>query len=293
MDIGFIGLGRMGAGMAGRLIKAGHRVSVYNRTPEKVRPLVEMGAQQAADVAQACRAGCVVTMLSDDPAVEAMALGEHGVVKSTPRGGLHISSSTISPALSKRLARAHAEAGQLFVAAPVIGRPDVAAAGKLFVLAAGEPAAIEKARPALDSLGQRTFPLPGPAENANLIKLSCNFLIAAVIEGLGEALALVGKGGVDPKQYIEILTSSLFDVPVYKIYGSALAARAFEPPGFSAPLGAKDIRLALAAADDLRVPLPLASLLRDRFLTLFANGGDNLDWAAIGALAAKDAGLPA
>jgi 3-hydroxyisobutyrate dehydrogenase-like beta-hydroxyacid dehydrogenase len=175
----------------------------------------------------------------------------------------------------------------------VFGRPDVAAAGRLFVLAAVEPAAVETATPLLEAIGQKTFIVSDTPEAANLVKLSGNFLIASMIESLGEALALVAKGGVDQRRYLEILTSTLFDVPVYKTYGGLIASGRFEPAGFAAPLGHKDIRLALAAAEGLRVPMPLASLLHDRFLTLLAHGGDNLDWSAIGRLPAMDARLPA
>ena len=185
---------------------------------------------------------------------------------------------------------AHAKAGQPFVAAPVFGRPDVAAAGQLFVIAAGGRDTLDAVAPLFDAIGQKTFVVSGTPKAANLVKLSGNFLIASVIESLGEAMALVGKGGVDRRQYLDILTSTLFDAPVYKTYGGLIADGTFEPAGFAAPLGYKDIRLTLAAAEDLRVPLPLASLLRDRFLTLLAYGGDKLDWSAIGQLAAKDAG---
>jgi 3-hydroxyisobutyrate dehydrogenase-like beta-hydroxyacid dehydrogenase len=291
MDIGFIGLGRMGAGMAANLAKAGHRVLAYNRTPEKARALAGHGVQPAASVADACRGQAVFTMLADDAAAESLVLGVGGVAASLRRGALHVSSSTISPALAKRMAAAHAEAGQLFASAPVLGRPDAAAAAKLFVLAAGEAEAVAAARPLLDAVGQKTFVISGPPEAANLVKLSGNFLIAATIEALGEALALVEKGGVDKRQYLDFLTSTLFNAPIYKTYGAALVDGAFEPPGFAALLGAKDIRLTLAAAEDLRAPLPIASLLRDRFLSLLAHGGDQLDWSAVGSLAAKDAGL--
>jgi 3-hydroxyisobutyrate dehydrogenase-like beta-hydroxyacid dehydrogenase len=198
---------------------------------------------------------------------------------------------TISVALSGRLSEEHARAGQRFVAAPVFGRPDVAAAGQLYVIAAGEPAALETAAPLLDAIGQKTFVVSDTPKAANLVKLSGNFLIASMIESLGEALALVAKGGVDQRRYLEILTSTLFDAPVYKTYGGLIASGRFEPAGFAAPLGYKDIRLALAAAEDLRVPMPLASLLRDRFVTLFAHGGESLDWSAIGRLPAVDAGM--
>jgi 3-hydroxyisobutyrate dehydrogenase-like beta-hydroxyacid dehydrogenase len=178
------------------------------------------------------------------------------------------------------------------VAAPVFGRPEVAAAGQLFVVAAGPSDAVSAAQPLFEAVGQRTFVVSQTQKAANLVKLSGNFLIAAVIESLGEAIALVDKAGVDRHKYLELLTSTLFTAPVYKTYGALIADRRFEPAGFAVPLGQKDIRLALAAAEELNVPLPLASLLRDRFLTLRAHGGDNLDWSAIGGLAAKDAGAP-
>ena len=290
MKVGFIGLGHMGAGMAANLLNAGHDVTVYNRTRTKVEALVAQGAKAAAGVSDACRGDAVITMLANDDAVERVVFGDGGIIGSLPTGAPHISSSTISVALSEKLEAAHAKAGQRFVAAPVFGRPDVAAAGQLFVIAAGGRDTLDAVAPLFDAIGQKTFVVSGTPKSANLVKLSGNFLIASVIESLGEAMALVGKGGVDRRQYLDILTSTLFDAPVYKTYGGLIADGTFEPAGFAAPLGYKDIRLTLAAAEDLRVPLPLASLLRDRFLTLMANGGDKLDWSAIGQLAAKDAG---
>jgi 3-hydroxyisobutyrate dehydrogenase-like beta-hydroxyacid dehydrogenase len=195
--------------------------------------------------------------------------------------------------LSQRLSEEHAKKGQQFVSAPVFGRPEVAAAGQLFVVAAGDPTAVDVAAPLLDVIGQRTFVVSDTPKAANLVKLSGNFLGAAVIESLGEALTLIAKEGIDERRYLEILTSTLFDAPIYKTYGELIAARRFEPAGFAATLGQKDIRLVLAAAEDLRVPMPLASLLRDRFLTLLARGGEQLDWSAIGRLPALDAGMSA
>ena len=291
MNVGFIGLGQMGSGMAANLQRAGHTLTVYNRTRAKAASLVAEGATAAASVSLASKGTAVITMLADDHAVENAALGEDGIVDSLPSGGLHMSCSTISVALSEKLTDAHAKAGQHFVAAPVFGRPEAAAAAKLFVVGAGDSAALELARPLLDAIGQKTFIVSDTPKLANLVKLSGNFLIASVIEALGEAMALVGKGGVDQHQYLEILTSTLFNAPVYKTYGGLIAGGQFEPAGFAAPLGQKDIRLALAAAETLQVPMPLASLLRDRFLTLLAHGGEKLDWSAIGQLAAKDAGL--
>ncbi|MER9679167.1 NAD(P)-dependent oxidoreductase [Mesorhizobium sp. M0184] len=290
MDVGFIGLGHMGAGMATNILEAGHAMTVYNRTPGKDEVLVRKGARSAAELSDACRGEAVVTMLADDHAVESVVYGDGGLLATLRTGATHISFSTISVALSERLAADHAAAGQRFVAAPVFGRPDVAAAGKLFVVAAGAPDAIAAVQPILDAVGQKTFVVSETPKAANLVKLSGNFLIASVIESLGEAIALVSKGGVEKQQYLDLLTSTLFTAPVYKTYGALIVEGKFKPAGFAAPLGHKDIRLTLAAAEDLRVPLPLASLLRNRFLTLLAHGGEKLDWSAIGQLAARDAG---
>jgi 3-hydroxyisobutyrate dehydrogenase-like beta-hydroxyacid dehydrogenase len=291
MKIGFIGLGNMGAGMAASLLKAGHEVAVYNRTASKSEALVRLGAKAQGSVAAVCAADIVITMLADDDALQSIVFGTAGVLASLRKGAAHISSSTISVALSKRLAAAHTDAGQHYLAAPVFGRPDAAANAKLFVVVGGPEETVDAYMPILKNLGQRVFVMSRKPEDANLVKLSGNFLIAVVIEALGEALALVGKGGVDQRQYLDLLTSTLFDAPVYKTYGRLIVEQQFEPAGFAAPLGQKDIRLTLAAAETLKVPLPLASLLRDRFLTLLAHGGEALDWSAIGQLAARDAGL--
>jgi 3-hydroxyisobutyrate dehydrogenase-like beta-hydroxyacid dehydrogenase len=293
MNVGFIGLGHMGTGMAANLLKAGHRVTVFNRTPARAEALTAQGAKLATSIAEACRGDAVMTMLANDEAVESLVLGRDGVIANLSPGALHISSSTIGVALSERLTEQHARKGQRFVAAPVFGRPDVAAAGRLFIVAGGAAAAIEAAAPLLDAIGQKTFVISDMPKAANLVKLSGNFLGASVIETLGEAMALVGKAGIDERQYLEFLTSTLFDAPIYKTYGSLIADGRFTPPGFAAPLGQKDIRLVLAAAEELRVPMPVASLLRDRFLNLLAHGGDRLDWSAIGRLAAADAGTAA
>ncbi len=290
LQVGFIGLGQMGSGMARNLMKAGHTVTVFNRTPAKAEALVAEGARRAATIADACRGTAVVTMLAQDDAVEEVVFGPEGLLATLPEGAVHVSASTISVALSERLAAAHAAAGQLYLSAPVFGRPEVAAAGNLFVVAAGTTAALGAAQPLLDAMGQKTFVVAEEPSRANLIKLSGNFLIACVIESLGEAMALVGKAGLDKGQYLELLTTTLFGAPVYRNYGRLLAEPGAAPVGFAAPLGLKDIKLALAAAEALEVPLPLASLLRDRFLTLLATGGADQDWSAIGRLAARDSG---
>jgi len=282
----------MGSGMASNLLEAGHRVTAYNRSTDKVDLLVARGAQPARTVAEACGGEVVVSMLANDDAVEAVTFGGDGILANLAAGAVHVSSSTISVGLAERLVAAHAEAGQRFVAAPVFGRPEAAAAAKLFVVAAGDPDAVARVSPVFDAIGQRTFVIAEDPTAASLVKISGNFLIASVIESLGEAMALVAKAGVDKELYLDILTSTLFDAPVYRTYGGLIAREEFEPAGFAATLGLKDVRLALAAGEELPVPLPVASLLRDRFLTLLATGGGDLDWSAVGALAAWEAGGP-
>jgi 3-hydroxyisobutyrate dehydrogenase-like beta-hydroxyacid dehydrogenase len=291
MKVGFIGLGQMGSGMATRLVEAGHDVTVWNRTRAKTEPLRAKEASVADTPAGACEgAEAVFTILSDDHAVEAVTFGDDGILGALPRGAVHISSSTLSVDFTRRLGAAHEKAGQRLLAAPVFGRPDVAAAGQLFVIAGGEQAAVNTVQPLLDVIGRRTFVMSDRPEAAALVKLSGNFLIASMIESVGEAMALADRGGVDRGAYLDMLTSTLFDAPVYKGYGRLIAERKYEPAGFAAPLGQKDIRLALAAAEELRVPMPVASLLRDRLLRLLANGGEKLDWSAIGDFATVDSG---
>jgi 3-hydroxyisobutyrate dehydrogenase-like beta-hydroxyacid dehydrogenase len=291
MKIGFIGLGIMGAPMAGHLLKAGHEVTVYNRTAEKAKPLIQQGARYAETVAHACEAEIVITMLADDSALESVSYGDKKILESLPKGCTHISCSTISVALSDRVTGDHRRVGQHFVSAPVFGRPEAAAAAKLVVVAAGDAVDIDTCQPIFDAIGQRTFRFGDKPSNANLVKLSGNFLIMSVIESLSEALALVGKGGLDQREYLDFLTSTLFNAPIYKTYGKLAIEREFQHVGFSAPLGLKDVRLALQAAESLRVSLPVADLVRNRFLTLLANGGESLDWSAISQIPARDAGL--
>ena len=290
MKIGFIGLGNMGSAMAVNLIRAGHEVTVYNRSRAKVDALAAEGARPADSVAEACGGDVVVSMLANDEAVAGIVFGDGGVVDSLAQGATHVSSSTISVALSERMTSAHAEAGQQFVAAPVFGRPEAAQAAKLFVVAAGAPETLQALSGIFDAFGQRTFVVSEEPKTASLIKLSGNFLVMSVIETLGEAMAFVDKAGVDKHQYLDILTSTLFDAPIYRTYGQLIADERFEPAGFAASLGQKDIRLVLTAAEELQVPMPVASLIRDRFLALLARGGAHLDWSAIGALAAWEAG---
>jgi 3-hydroxyisobutyrate dehydrogenase-like beta-hydroxyacid dehydrogenase len=291
MKLGFIGLGRMGAGMAANLLKAGHEVTVYNRSSGKAQALSALGAQVATRVAEACHAEAIITMLANDDAVQSVVFDDGGILASAASGTVHISMSTIGVGLSARLATAHAGATQRFIAAPVFGRPEAAAAAQLYIVAAGARAAVDECAPLFNAMGQKLFNLGVEPPAANLVKLSGNFLIASVIESLGEAMALIGKAGIDQRTYLDLLTSTLFNVPLYKNYGGLIVERKFEPAGFAAPLGLKDIVLTLAAAGELQVPMPVASLLHDRLLTLVARGGEALDWSALSSLSAADAGL--
>ena len=288
MKAGFIGMGSMGRGMAASLLRAGHEVTVFNRTPEKAMPVVAQGARLAGSIAEACRADVVVTMLANDEAVESVVLGDGGVLASLRPGAVHISSSTIGVRTSQRLHAAHLAARRSYAVATVFGRPDVAAAGRLLIVAAGAPADVEKATPLFEAMGRQTYVISERPSTANLVKLSGNFLIASMIESLGEAMALVERGGIERSRYAEIV-SSLFGGPPYRTYSALIAEERYEPAGFAAPLGQKDIRLALAAADDLHLAMPVAELLRERFAALLANGGERLDWSAIAHLAGDDA----
>jgi 3-hydroxyisobutyrate dehydrogenase-like beta-hydroxyacid dehydrogenase len=292
MNIGFVGLGAMGTPMARKLIEAGHELIVYNRTRSRAESLAASGARIAETSGQAA-AGCdaVITMVADDAALEAIVFDQQGILHSLGAGKVHISCSTISVALSRRLCDAHRERRQDYIAAPVFGRPEAAEAAKLFIVASGSHDQIGRCEPLFHTIGQKTFVLGDDAAAANVVKLAGNFLISTVIESLSEAFALARKSGVDPKQFLEILTSSLFSAPVYKTYGAMVASQKFEPVGFKLPLGLKDNRLVMAAAEEKSVPLPLASLIHDRFIAAIANGLAESDWSAISSMAMRDAGL--
>ena len=292
MKIGFIGLGNMGCGMARNLINAGHDLTVYNRTRSRAEPFASLGAMIAKTPGDAAAdRDALITMLADDAAVEKVIFSPGNAVESLPAGAVHISASTISVQLSRRLAESHREKNQEYLGAPVFGRPDAAAAAKLFIVVAGRAEQIERCQPLFDAMGQRTFKLGEEAHTANVIKLGGNFLLSTVIESLAEAFAFGRKFGVDAQTFLEILTNSLFPVPVYKGYGSMIAADKFEPAGFKLPLGFKDNRLLLAAADEASVPMPMASLVHDRFVAALAQGLSEADWAGIARIAYLNAGL--
>ena len=293
MEAGLIGLGQMGTGIAKSLLRAGHRLQVYNRTAARAEALVGDGAVVAGSIAEACRADIVMTMLADDAAAEAVVFGQAGIAPSLKPGSVHVSLSTISVALSDRLATEHARVGQEYVAAPVFGRPDAAEAGRLAVVAAGKPEAVQRCRPLLEAMGPKLLVASNRPAIANIIKLIGNFLLGSMIESLSEAFALGRKSGANKELLFEFLTTALFPAPVYRNYGEAIVWKRFEPARFTASLGLKDIRLVLAAAEAQRVPMPFASALRDRLLTAIARGNAESDWSVLGRIAEEDAGLTA
>ena len=291
MRIGFLGLGNMGRAMASNLIRAGHEVTVYNRSRNAAEALAEEGARIADHPAEAAGQEIVITMLADDHAVESVVLGAHGVLDGLQRNCLHISMSTISPDLSQRLSAAHKERGQQYIAAPVFGRPEAAAAAELFIVAAGAKDAVAKAKPVLELLGQRTFEIGERPEDANLIKLLGNFMITCVLESLGEVFAVARKAEINPNTVFEVLSGTLFGAPVYNNYGPRIIAEKFSPAGFKMPLGLKDTRLMLQAAERLSAPMPIANIVHDHFLSAIANGYGDLDWSALALVIAQSAGL--
>ena len=293
MDIALIGTGRMGTGIARTLLRAGHRLTVYNRSREKAEALRGAGATVAGNVAEACRGEAVLTMLADDPALEEVAFGRGGIVSSLGKGSMHVSMSTISVALAERLGNAHAGAGQGFVSAPVFGRPQAAETGKLAVVAAGPEEFVRKCRPLLEAIGPKLMVAGTEAALANAVKLAGNFLIGSVLESLAEASAFARKSGVDAQALLDFFTSTLFDAPIYRTYGGLIVSGDHEQIGFAAPLGLKDIRLVLEAAGAKSVPMPIASVVRDRLITAIARGNADKDWSVLGRIAAEDAGLTA
>ena len=290
--IGFIGLGAMGGAMARRLLEAGHPLRVWNRSAAKAEPLLGLGAAAAAtSPAEAARGGLVITMLADDQALEAVTSGDAGILVGLGEGGLHVSMSTVAPATARRLAKAHAERGAAYLGAPVFGRPDAAAAGKLWVLQSGASAARERARPLFDVLGQGVFDFGDDPGAANVVKLAGNFLILAAVEALAEAFTLGEKNGIKREALADLFGRTLFACPVYQTYGRAVAAQQPTAGGFRLALALKDVDLALGAAAASAVPMPLASLLHDRLLSALAKGGGDLDVSRLALEVSESAGL--
>ncbi len=289
MDIGFVGLGRMGTAMAENLLKAGHSVRVWNRSAGAVTALTARGATAATSPADAFNAGIVFTMLADDASVRAVVL-ESGVLQSAPKGTVHVNCATISVALGRQLADAHAAAGLSYLSAPVFGRPDAAAKALLHIIVAGDAAVVDRVQPLFDVLGQKTWRVGDEPSRANVVKVAGNFMLVAAIEAMGEAAALVEGHDVTAGMFLEIMSSTLFASPVYKGYGALISERKYQPAGFAMTLGLKDVRLALEAGSDASVPLPIASLARDNLLDAIAHGDGTKDWAAMADVSRRRAG---
>jgi 3-hydroxyisobutyrate dehydrogenase-like beta-hydroxyacid dehydrogenase len=292
MELGFIGLGSMGYPMAENLLNAGHSLTVWNRSRSKGDSLAARGARQAdrpSDVVSPD--GIAVTMVADDAALEEIVSGPGGIGGKLGPGGIHLSMSTISPALSARLQALHRANGAAYVAAPVFGRPDAAAARMLFVLCAGPSGPCRTVQPVLEAMGQKVFMLGENPAHANIVKLSGNFMIMGMIEAMAEAMTLGEKHGVPRGQLIEVLTQSIFPAPLFINYGKQIASHAYEPVRFKLSLGLKDANLVLAAANSVHVPMPLVSLMHDRFQAAMAKGRGDLDWTAAALNTAEDAGL--
>lgn len=290
MKVGFIGLGAMGSAMASNLLATGHAVTVWNRSAAATEPLASLGARVASTPERAVLGEAVCSMLANDQAVRAVFL-DGGLLDAMDPGTVHVNHATISVALAQELAEAHAARGIDYVAAPVFGRPDAAAAARLQIVAAGKPAAVDTVRPLLEAMGAKIWPMGEAPERANVVKIAGNFMLAAAIESMAEASALTRAHGVGAAEFLELMTSTLFAAPAYQGYGKLIAEQRYSPAGFAMPLGLKDVGLALSAGEARRVPLPFAGVLRDNFLDALAHGGEELDWSALALVAARRAGL--
>lgn len=292
MKVGFIGLGRMGQAIAHRVLGGGHELVVYNRTPAKAASLGNAGAEIAASIAGACEGReIVITMLSDDAALNEVALAKGGLRDSLPEGAIHLAMGTHGVGAIRSLAVAHAEARQTLVAAPVLGRPDVAAAGQLGIVAAGPAEAVRRCDSLFQVIGRHTFEAGSDAVGATAIKLANNFMIACALESMGEAFSLVRKFGVAPAVLHDVLINGSFSAPIFKIYGQIMVDEAYDQVGFTAHLALKDANLVLAAADAARVPMPGAGVVRDRLLGAIAHGDGERDWAVMAREQARASGL--
>ncbi len=291
MRVGFIGLGSMGSAMAARLIDAGHELSIWNRSSGPAEQLTQRGAHRLDTPAEAFSGDAVLTMLADDDSVRAVVLANDALKRAPNKKLVHVVMSTISVAFARELERAHAAAGLAYVAAPVLGRPEVAAAGKLNIIAAGWADAIERVKPLLDVIGQKTWVLGAEPHKANVAKLSMNFLIGAAIEAMAEAVTLAERYEVEPAKLMALITGTLFSAPVYATYGALILKGEFMPANFKLTLGLKDMRLALAAGETAGVPMPFASIVRDNLVDAIGHGDADKDWSAVALVARRRAGL--
>jgi len=282
----------MGQAMARRLLAAGHDLVVWNRTPDRLGELLDLGATMADSIAQAAALGApVITMLANDDALAQVAQGPGGLIESLPAGGMHIAMGTHRSDTIRSLTAAHAEAGQILVAAPVLGRPTAVAAGQLGIIAAGPADALALAQPLFDAIGRRTFAAGSDPATASLLKLTNNMVLACAIEVMGEAFSLVEKSGADPEALRDVLTEGLFPGPAYTGYSRAILDRSWDTVGFTATLALKDVDLALATGAATGVPLPSAEVCRERLLRAIADGDAGRDWIVMALAQARASGL--
>jgi len=292
--IGFVGLGRMGTAMAINLVAAGFKVLAYVRRPERVAELMALGLSPTTDMRDLFGCGIVITMVTDDRAERDIflgneTLGSDGLATGLRPGAIHLSMSTIGPRTASELAMQHVQRGLGYVAAPVFGNPDAATARELFIIAAGAQTDVDRCRPMLDALGRQTFVIGTDPAAANLVKLAGNVLTATSLEMLGEIFALLRKRNIDPELVLGIFTSTMFGSRVHKIYGEKIVHERYTPSNFVLPLALKDVRLALAEAEAAGVPMPSVNVVRDRLAAGIARGHENLDWSALGLIAAEEA----
>jgi 3-hydroxyisobutyrate dehydrogenase-like beta-hydroxyacid dehydrogenase len=292
MKVGFIGVGRMGQAMARRILEAGHEIAVYNRTPDKTRALAAAGASVVGSIAEAAGYGeAVYTMLADDAALDDVARQKDGLLQSLPKGGIHICAGTHGVGIIRKLASAHADAGQALVAAPMLGRPEAVAAGQAGIVVAGPPRTLDRCRPLFAAIGRRTFEAGADPVAAAAIKVANNFVLGCAIEAMGEGFSLVRKHGVAPEVFHEVMTDGLFAAPAYKVYGRIIVDETYDRVGQMAVLGLKDANLALAAGEAVGVPLPSGNVWRDRLVGAIAHGDGGKDWAVMALEQARASGL--
>jgi len=292
MRVGFIGLGRMGHGMAGRILGAGHDLAIYDQIPELLENLGTAGATVASSVAEVVAdRELVVSMLPHDEALKELAFSAGGLLESMAEGTIHMPSGTHGVEIIRQLTNAHGEAGQILVAGHVLGRPDLAAEGQLTVVPGGPPDVLERLQPIFDVLGKRTFITGDEPQTATAVKIANNFVLGCAIEVIGESMSLVRKFGVDPALFQQVLTEGLFGSPAYQVYGQIIVDEAYDKVGASVQIGLKDANLALAAGEAVDVPLPCANVMRDRLLGAKAHGDGDLDWAVMAREQARASGI--
>jgi 3-hydroxyisobutyrate dehydrogenase-like beta-hydroxyacid dehydrogenase len=290
MDVGFVGVGRMGHVMVRNLLQAGHRVRVWDVSAVALESIVKHGATKAQSATECVRGDAVISMLPTDEVMRSVFLDAR-ILQSMGSSSVHVNMATASVQCANDLAAAHAQHGVPYVSAPVFGRPEMAAERNLNIIAAGDPAAIDRVQPLFDAMGKKTWRMGAVPSQSNVAKIAGNLMVACVLESMGEAAALARAYKMQPADLLNVVVGSIFDVPVYRIYAQLIGSGQFEPPGFDLRLGLKDAKLALAAGEEANVPLPFASVLRDNYIDALAHGDGAKDWSVIAQVSSRRAGL--